>query len=413
MKRYIILLTGIIAICFALCASTDFETKLRKFNNNKATAKIVSDSALNFKVAPWKCIMTYPNGSVSTIYFNRDGVRKACFGADSSMVAYKAGPQKKDYYERWKTYRNGETRWVQSWYQYGAGYIKSKDHRNYFYEPLKVDHHGNWLIAVDKWAARSPGYSRQMVYYDEEGFDADEDAWVDKRIDNLVNAVAENENPLTPSNILKNGYALIVKLLYFFGLFILFMLLFKRRKFYLWFDIKATRKITPLGNAIICKTQLAGIIPALILLFPIAEYQYTGHTTAVIHMSLVESQLLAVGLASIYYLLYILIRKRFVGSRCARWELNYALLMCLALFSAIILAIYIAVIALIVLFFMGMLFGKGGGISVDSPEDKPHYVTGVDGESAYLSPMGNGYFMDTDGNLFHHNIRLSDSKAFF
>lgn len=91
----------------------------------------------------------------------------------------------------------------------------------------------------------------KLDIHDETGYDAKEDFLIDARIHNFVVAVHKREHPMNPKNILVSAYTISAKLLYLYGLFILFMLAFRRHSFYLWFDLKAAGKITPFHNKLI------------------------------------------------------------------------------------------------------------------------------------------------------------------
>jgi len=375
---------------------------------------IDGDSIYTFKVTPWKCIFTDENGHSFTRYYTRDGIEKARGTVDSeSFTAMNQGPDKKDYYEQYRTYKNGETRLVRNWYQYGADFVKKRNPLEYRYNPSQNDHHGNWTYASVNM--RKETFRRKMFYYDEPGYDAKEDALIDNRIHNLVAGVNEQENPLNIKNILASAYSLIVKLLYLYGLFILFMLAFKRQKFYLWFDKKATKKITPWGNRLINKTFWCGLFPTLSLMFPVAWYMYTGHTTAVIHMSLIKQSCIGAAVAIVYCLGYLFIRGSFCSKRCALWEMIYSVSLWFCIWSGIILSIYILFISLIAMLFLGMIFGKGGSIPADDNPDNM-YATSWDSESAYLSRLSGNTYIDNNGNLYSVSggsaHRLGDSKNF-
>jgi len=401
MNRLLIVILYLIASCAATRAYSE-------------PVKVAGDSIYRFKVTPWKCVFTDEKGNSFTRYYTRDGKEKARGTVESEFfTAMKQGPDNKDYYETYRTYKNGETRLIRNWYLYGADYGKKRNELEYRYKSAQVDRHGNWTYVTVNF--RDETMRRDMIYYDEAEYDAREDSLIDARIHNLVAQVKEQENPLNPMNILANAYRLTVRALYILGLFILYMLSFKRQQFYLWFDKKATRKITPWGNKLINKTLWCGLFPILALMFPVAWYMYTGHHTAVIHMSLIKHTCIGIAVGLVYCVCYILIRSRFRSARCAFWELVYSCTLWLCLWAGIILSIYVLFICLIAMIFLGMIFGGGGSKPSDGTPDNM-YATAWDTESEYLTRLSGNTYIDNSGNLYSVNgssaHRLGDSKNF-
>lgn len=378
--------------------------------------KVDGDSIYSFKVVPWKCVFTDENGHSSTRYYTRTGEEKARGTVDSeAFTAMNQGPDKKDYYEQYRTYKTGETRLVKNWYQYGADFGRKHNELTYRHKPGQVDRHGNWTYVTVNM--RQETMRRDIIYYDEAGYDAQEDSLIDARIQNLVAAVKEQENPLNPMNILAMAFKIAANALYLFGLFILFMLAFRRQQFYLWFDLKATKKITPRGSRLINKTFWCGLFPTLALMFPVAWYMYTGHYTAVIHMSLIKQTCVGAAVGLVYCFGYVLIRSRFCSARCAFWELVYSVVLWVCLWAGIILSIYILFICLVSMIFLYMFFGSSGGkVSADDGNPDNMYATSWDTESQYLSRLSGNTYMDTKGNLYSVSggsaHRMGDSKNF-
>jgi hypothetical protein len=365
---------------------------------------------------PWKCVFTdLKTGNTFTRYYTREGIEKARGTATSeSFVAMNQGPDMKDYYETYRKYKSGEIKLVRNWYLYGADYPKRSNPMRYRYDPNKNDKRGNWLVA--KVDFRDEGMSREIYYYDEKGYDAEEDTAIDKRISELVANVKDKENPFNIDNIVASVFAFAVKSIYIFGLFVLFMLIFKRRSFYLWFDKKATYKITPWGNGLFNRTIIAGLFPICAAMAPVGYYLYTGHTTAVITNSLVMQTLIGLAVALLYCIAYILIRGALYSRKRARWELAYSISICICIWAGIILSIYIVVISLIVLLFVGMLFGRSNDSPSDDNTPDAMHVTSWDGEGQYLQRLSDNYYIDNNGNMYSVSggsaHRLSDWKNF-
>lgn len=375
--------------------------------------KVLGDSLFAYTETPWKCVFVNETSGDTTVrYYRRDGVEKARVSG-SFFAALKQGPDNRDYYETWRTYESGETKLVRNWYNYGIDYGRKKDHREYQYTPRYNDRKGNWVYAKDPW--RDQAYSRQLFYYDGPEYDAAEDSVIDSRIAGLVQSVKEQENPLNPVNLLLNAFQIVVKLIYLFGLFVLFMMSFRRGAFYLWFDCRAARKITPRSNGLFCKTLLYGIIPVLLASGPIALYVFSGHSTAVLKPGLVYDTLAGTALALVYCVIFVLVRSRRVGARCARWELAYSICMFVCLWAGVIFAIYVVVIALLAMFFLYMFFGDSGRSASDDDGPENMYATAWDGEGQYLTHISGEHYMDTSGNMYstHGGLhRLGDLKPF-
>lgn len=385
------------------------------YDPSGANKKVIGDSIYTYVVTPWKCIYTLADGSVSVRYYRPDGVEKARV-AGSFFAALNQGAERRDYYETWRTYMSGETKLVRNWYNYGIDFPKKQNLREYYYTPRYNDRKGNWVYAVDPW--RDKSFSREMFYFDGPEYDAAEDSLIDARINELVTLVKEQENPYNPQNLLATTLGFAIKLLFIFGLFVLFMMTFRREAFYLWFDCKATRKITPYGNALFCRTLLFGIAPVLLASWPIASYVLGGNSTAVMKPELVRATLIGTAWALVYCVIFVLMRRRRVGARCARWELAYSICIFACLWAGVIFAIYVVFIALIAMFFFGMVFGKGGSIPADDGNPDNMYVTAWDGEGAYLTRLSGNVYQDRHGNLFATQTggggihRLSDLKPF-
>lgn len=404
-----------------LGTSVSASPKRNLYDRNGENVKVNADSIWNFYYTPWKCMLVNANGDTTTHYYTRAGVEKArTNNYNNYFCAMNYGPEKRDYYEAWVRRKSGKVELVRTWYLYGADWVKhsGRDRRDYEYTPRYMDRHGNWLYAYDPW--RDKSYERILVYYDEEGFSAEEDKAIDTRIEELVSAVKEGENPLNPKNIAAGLFKIGAKGLFVFGVIVLFMVIFKRRKFYRWFDIKATYHITPNGNRFFCPGMLFGFVPVLLILAPTGFYLYKGQTTAVIHQELIVSTVACIFAAVIYGLLFIAIRGRKRGCRCARWELLFGIVMCLCFWATVLFSIIVAFFVMIALLIYELFFGKRD--YSNSADDGDAYernkcVTSWDGEGQILSHMGSGYYMDTNGAIYYSNAgstyRLGDSKHFF
>lgn len=381
---------------------------------------IIGDSIWKFAKVPWKCVLINSKGDTITRYYRRDGVEKARLGSSHYyFAAMNQGSENRDYYETYRTYKSGETKQVRNWYNYGADYGNKPNNKRYFYTPRFNDAHGNWVAVRNESSVDPETLRRVMVYYDETGFSEKEDKEIDARTNALVSAVKEQENPFNLKNIAGSAFSFGAKALYLLGLFILFMLVFRRNVLYLWIDRHAGKVITPRNGGLFCRTQLCGIIPSILILGPTGLYIYNGHTTAVLQPGLLTDTLYGIAIALAYALIYVLIRRRKVFTRTAIWELIYGTCCCICLWAAVILGIYVAVIMLIGLFFAGMLFGRGGTLPNDVEGPNSAGVMSGDGEYAHLNRIGSSdYFMDHNGNIYDGRSsgsfnRLGDGKSFY
>lgn len=413
------ILLSVFSLFIMFGASVDASPKRSLYRQDGENVKVNADSIWKFRVAPWKCMLINNEGDTVTRYYDRAGVEKARKNSsDTYFCAMNYGPDNRDYYESLVRRKSGKLEWVRTWYLYGADYVKSsgRDRRDYEYTPRYCDRHGNWLYAYD-WL-RDKSYERIIIYYDEDGFSAEEDKAIDARIETLVSTIKEAENPLNPKNIATGMFSIGAKVLFIFGVFVLFMVVFRRRKFYFWFDKKATYHITPDGNKIFCLSMLNGFIPVALILAPTGMYLLGGHTTAVIGKELIISTFGGVVAAAVYSLLFILIRGHRRSYRCACWELLFGITMCLCLWATVLFSLIVAFFTLIALLVYELFFGKRDySSSADDGEGYAghKYVTSWDGESQALSHMGGGYYMDTDGAIYGGGgtYRLGDNKPFF
>ena len=385
-----------------------------ELDRNARMEKFVGDSMYRYTTMPWKCVYIYlATNDTATRYYTRQGIEKARVSRNF-FAAIKQGADRRDYYETLRTYKSGETRLVKHRYNYGIDFVRKSDVRYYSYNPSKCDKQGNWTYAEDIYI-NNKGIARLLSYYDTPGYDPEEDAAIDRRIATLVSEVKEQENPLNIKNIVRSIFALCVKLLFVFGLFIMAMLVFRRQSFHLWFDIKATRKITPWGNALYCRTVWYAFLPVLTIFFPTVSYISGGGTTAIIHSDLIISTITGLVIAIAYCTIFILLRSRKHSARCALWELLYSASIWVALWAALLFAFMVLVACLVVLFFVGMLFGKGGSADACVDGKDNFYATSWDGESQYLSRLSENYYMDTEGNIYLSGDgmhRLGDAKPF-
>lgn len=416
-RRLLILLITILCVLPCIGAARRNEPFVQGDSSNKY---IIGDDIWKFAKTPWKCVLISSNGDSITRYYRRDGMEKArVAGSFHYFAAMNQGSDNRDYYETYRTYKSGETKLVRNWYNYGADYAKKSDNHRYFYTPRFNDSHGNWVMIRKESHTDNVTLHREMTYYDEAGFSEAEDKEIDARIEALVSAVKEQENPFNPKNIVGSVFSIGAKALYLLGLFLLFMLVFRRGQLYLWINRHAGRVITPGNGGLFCRTQFCGIIPSILILGPTGLYIYNGHSTAVLSTSLLIEPLCGVAAAVVYSLSYVLIRRRKVFTRTAVWEILYGTCCCICLWATVILGIYIAVIIIIGLFFAGMLFGRGGSVPNDAADSDWASTISSDGEYARLGRLGTSdYFMDNNGNIYDGRssgsfYRLGDGKMFY
>lgn len=310
---------------------------------------------------PWRIIVTDAQGdTVSTMYFDRDGKRISAM-RPGYKVAYNLPPDNKDYYERVVTRKAGNIDTVRTWYLYGEGYGTKKDTRPYTLYDKYIDRHGNWTVAYDKWHRK--GYQRFITYFDDPEYSAEEDAAVHDWIVFIKTHVDRKENPLSLDNLAGGIFSIAAKLLFVFTLVMLFMLIFKRQRLYNYINRKAGAYITPRG--IFSPLQLSGLVPALLILGPVSMHVLNSptHSTAVMPDSVIWHTAATTLLAAIYCIAYTIIRGAAVGRRRARTEVLYGLISCLCVWGALLLGVMVAVALIAVLFFAGMVFGKGGSVS--------------------------------------------------
>ncbi len=310
---------------------------------------------------PWRIIVTNENGdTTSTIYFDRDGKRISAM-RPGYKVAYSLPSDNKDYYERVVTRKAGNIDTVRTYYLYGEGYGTKKDTRPYTLYDKYIDRHGNWTVAYDKW--RSKGFQRFIPYFDDPESSAEEDAAVRDWIVFIKKYVDRKENPFAFENLAGGVFSIAAKLLFVFTLAMLFMLFFKRDRLYAYINRKAGAYITPRG--IFSPLQLSGLVPALLILGPVSLHVLNSptHSTAVMPDSVIWQTAATTILAVIYCIAYTVIRGASVGRRQARAEVLYGLVSCLCVWGALLLGVMVAVALIAVLFFAGMLFGKGGSAS--------------------------------------------------
>ncbi|MCF0173530.1 MAG: hypothetical protein HUJ91_07395 [Bacteroidales bacterium] len=376
--------------------------------------KFIGDSLYRYTVVPWKAVYIFlETNHTATRYYTREGKEKARVSTNF-FAAIKQGADNRDYYETYRTYKSGETKLVKNWYNYGIDYVRKPDKRDYYYNPGRCDKMGNWTYAEDIYANKK-GIVRELYYYDTPGYDPEEDAEINQRIATLVKEVKAQDNPFSLTSLPSTVFAFCVRLLFFFGLFILFMLVFRRQSLYLWFDVKATRKITPWGNALYCRTVWYAFIPVLLIFYPTVSYVLGGGTTAVIHNNLILSTVINLGIVGIYCLIFILFRSRRYSARCAVWELLYSATLWVTLWASLLLAFIVLLICLAVLVIAGILSSDGTSSGTEEDAKDNMYVTSWDGECQNLSHISGNYYMDTSGNMYSSGggmHRLGDLKRF-
>jgi hypothetical protein len=410
----------VFVFCFVitLCAMTQAtNTELVK---NARMEKFVGDSMYRYTSVPWKCVYIYlATNDTATRYYTREGIEKARISRNL-FAAIKQGAERRDYYETLRTYKSGKTKLVKNWYNYGIDYPHKSNVRNYYYNPGKCDKQGNWTYAEDIYINKK-GIARELFYYDSPGYDPEEDAAIDRRIATLVSEVKEQENPLNIKNIAGSIFGLCARLLFGFGLFIMAMLLFRRQHFHLWFDIKATRKITPFGNAFFCRTVWYALLPVLAIFYPTVSQVMDTGSTAVIHSSLIVSTIIGIVIAIAYCAIFILLRSRKYSARCALWELLYSASIWVALWATLLFSFIVLMVCIVVIIIVEIFFGKrepNRADDSDSDDDKDHfYATSWDGECHCLSRLSDGYYMDTEGSIYMKSSggglhRLGDLKSF-
>lgn len=124
-----------------------------------------------------------------------------------------------------------------------------------------VDRYGNWIFAGEPYR---DGIVRKIYYYDD-GYDAEEDKWVDEAIAAGVK-MSKEARAFKPSMIIVFIVAFAIKAIWLLLMVYLVLLLFKRRWAYGVFNRWAHTHITPSG--LFCKAQLHGIIPVVLLFAP-------------------------------------------------------------------------------------------------------------------------------------------------
>lgn len=343
--------------------------------NASNTYNVLGDSVWTFQGAtPWRCILLRDGGDTVAIrYFHRDGTRKAAI-IDSLFVAYKAGRRQIDYYER-KNATSTYDSIVRNSFLFGADYKEKHDSTLYQCDMGRCDSHGNWLRAFNR--AKHSGYQRVLTYYDEAGYDNAEEEALNARIDEIVLEVDTNDL----LNAIGDGGFSVIKVLFYIGWVVLFMLLFCRKRLHSWIDALAGAHITP-TKGIFRKSQLYALplmffILAMMVLTVVVAYNAHRSLTALYVLIGMAITLLAV-LA--YSVLFIIIRGRRVGKRQSAVEYFYSLSCCVliiasGLYAAIFVVALINVlfIALIALIFFGMLMGGGGNSNNGCCYDCAHF----------------------------------------
>ena len=229
-----------------------------------------------FKKMPWHCVVVVSrqgrNDLSKSIYYYPDGRIKA-YGIirdDGSYNLYVL-----DYYKKDDSHENYE---ISGKFDEKGRLIKTGRRQpfhpdifrnlggSYWCKDDSIDKYGNWTVS----GASQIVITRQLRYYDDESYDAQEDALLDELI-----AEAPKLGQKVDAKIdLKIAISTLCSLpllplagLIPLTLICLFMLLFRKRQLYDLFDNYAGEKITPIGA--FSKLQLQGIIPVTLYAGPI------------------------------------------------------------------------------------------------------------------------------------------------
>lgn len=379
------------------------------FNYLTDTVYVSHDDFRSFVKNPWKCVITNEQGDViDQFWFNRDGTIKAIGKTPDAQGCYALSVYVKNgkYYDRIETGAkldaNGklETFGARQTNQFWK--IPTPTYRN-VPEKLRhnitthIDRYGNWIYAGE---AYRDGVLRKIYYYDD-GYNADEDKWVDDAIASAIKQSKEAE-AFKPSYIVVIIVAMAIKIVWALLVVYLIALLIKRRWAYNLFDKWAKAQITPTG--FFSKAQLHGIIPVLLLFAP--SFLFFGKLALretesnVVVWSWVMIGSLLLSLAWCYAV--VLRKSRTMPKRMAAAIVGFgvwSILALVALIAIIVVLVWVAIVLAFLCFGLSATIGGfiKGGASVVVPSGGS--MGGTDGADNGYEPMLDPYNGDDGGVL--------------
>lgn len=402
-------IVGLLALSLITASSTNAEKFV--FNYLTDTVYVSHDDFRSFIKNPWKCVITNEKGDlIEQLWFNRDGTIKAIGTMPDAQGCYSLSIYVKDgkYYDHIVTGArldaNGELETFGTRQTNQLWKIPNPKYRN-VPEKLRhnitthVDRYGNWIYAGEPYR---DGVLRKIYYYDD-GYNADEDKWLDGAIASGIKWSKEAD-AFKPSYIIVFIVARTIQIIWLLLVIYLVSLLVKRRWAYGLFDKWAKAPITPAG--FFCKAQLYGIIPVLLLFAPsflIFGKLLLRETSAdVVTWSWVMIGSLFLCLAWCYAV--VLYKSRMMPKRMAAAIVGFgvwSILALVALIAIIVVLVWVAIVLAFLGFGLSAAIGGfiKGGVSVGVPSGGSMGADGAgDADNGY-EPMLDPYNGDDGGVL--------------
>lgn len=244
-----------------------------EYDYRKDTVEVTENEYHLFEKVPWKCVLVMDEGdTIRQMWFDRDGILKAegmkpdangCFWLHTYVR--KGEEMFSSYKTEAKLNANGELKTKHSplhlnmWKASPQRYTNAPDRLKHN-TTTHIDKHGNWFIGFD-W--RHEGMWRKLYYF-EDAFDAEEDAWLDEVAAAAMKEVDAKQEFRNSSSLLIYG-KMLQGLMFTLVLYVI-ALIFFRRKVYAVIDSWAQAHITPRG--FFSRSMLLGLLPFSLFVLP-------------------------------------------------------------------------------------------------------------------------------------------------
>lgn len=341
--------------------------KVSDINIHRANMEVNGDSVLNFVVSPWRCVLLDgKRDTIYTVYYNREGRLVAKIGLDGYKCGYGLGKNGEDYYDKWYTVR-GERYHSVGWCN-GSELSKGpKDDVPYKYGRKELDKHGNWTMAVYAWSDR--GYVRELTYFDESGYDPEEEQRVEEMLAELKTTVEATKEKERSDEMIEEIFVGTAKVLFVLLLVMVGFTVFRRNAVFDWIDNLADGCITPRWG-FFNLLQLAGLIPTLCILGPFLKVALLGDSDYPADLVL-RHTLFGIGFACLYCVVYLLLRGMKKSYRRAIVEIVFAMVSCMAVLALLVFSILLC-LAFIALLFIIAPFGSSSSRSSSGSSSGGH-----------------------------------------